>query len=132
VKNIIADTGLIVSLWSKNTRRREWARKRFADAHLPALTTASNLLEAGFLLENHEIVLRMVKDGDLSVALDEQKEIESLHAFVEKYKTDLADAGVVRLSELNPNHTVATVDKKDFQVYRRFRNEKIPCDFAPE
>ena len=45
---------------------------------------------------------------------------------------DLADAGIVRLSELHPRHTVLTVDKADFKVYRRRDGKPVPCDFAPD
>jgi len=107
----------------------DWLRK----TSLPILTSAANLQEAGWLLENHEIVFRMVKDGDLQIALDYQKEADSIHALLKKYspRMDLADASIVRLSELYPRHIVLTVDKSDFKVYRRFGKEVIPCDFPP-
>jgi len=42
---------------------------------------------------------------------------------------DLADACVVRMSELFPEATVYTVDKKDFSVYRRNSRQRVPCVF---
>ncbi len=42
----------------------------------PILTSAAKLQEAEWLLENHEIILRMVKDGDLRPALDYDAEDE--------------------------------------------------------
>jgi hypothetical protein len=39
---------------------------------------------------------------------------------------DLADLCVIRLSELNPRHSVITTDWNDFRVYRRGRREMIP------
>jgi hypothetical protein len=38
----------------------------------------------------------------------------------------------VRLSELYPHHTVLTVDREDFKIYRRNGKQSIPCDFGPE
>jgi len=97
------------------------------------LTSAANLQEAGWLLENHEIVLRMVKDGDLRPALDFELEGKALHALVDSFapRMDIADAAIVRLSELFPAHQVLTVDREDFLIYRRYRHQQIPCIFPP-
>jgi len=43
----------------------------------------------------------------------------------------LADACLVRMSELKRNCRVFTLDKQDFQVYRRFERHVIPL-VAPE
>lgn len=75
--------------------------------------------------------MRMVVDGDLILALDFQKEAHNLHKLMKKYapRMDLADAAIVRLSELYPHYTILTVDETDFAIYRRFGREKIKCDF---
>jgi len=129
--NFIADSGFIVSLWSKTPRRRNWAIKHWERATLPMLTSAANLQEAGWLLENHEVILRMVRDGDLRPALDFEREAENLHSLARSYRPrmDVADAAIVRLSELFLKHQVLTVDKRDFCIYRRNRTELIPCIF---
>lgn len=129
----IADTGFIVSLWSKTPARRRWAREWFERATLPLLTSVANVQEAGWLLNNHAYPIRMVVDGDLQIALDTQAEADALHRLISKYagRMDLADASIVRLSELNPRAKVLTVDKVDFKIYRRFGREHIPCDFPP-
>ncbi len=131
--DFIADSGFIVSRWSKTPRRRQWAIRLWEQATLPMLTSAANLQEAGWLLENHEIILRMVKDGDLRPALDFEREAKALHALTEAYapRMDVADAAIVRLSELFPRHQVLTVDKTDFGIYRRHRTQAISCIFPP-
>jgi predicted nucleic acid-binding protein len=40
---------------------------------------------------------------------------------------DAGDASLVALSEAHPRCPVYTVDRRHFSVYRRFRNERIPC-----
>ena len=45
---------------------------------------------------------------------------------------DLADLCVIRMSELNPRHSVVTVDRADFRVYRRNKREAIPLVTPPE
>jgi predicted nucleic acid-binding protein len=131
--NFIADTGFIVARWSKHQTRRNWATRCWEKAALPVLTSAANLQEAGWLLENHEIILRMVRDGDLHPILDFEKESIRLHELAAQYhpRMDVADAAIVRLSELYPHHTILTVDRGDFSVYRRNRGQELPCDFGP-
>jgi uncharacterized protein len=129
----IADTGFIVAIWSKTPARRQWAREWLAKATLPLLTSVSNLQEAGWLLNKHAYPIQMVLDGDLEITLDTQEEANALHGLISKYsdRMDLADASIVRLSELHPRAKVLTVDKTDFKIYRRFGRENIPCDFPP-
>jgi hypothetical protein len=131
--NFIADSGFIVARWSKSPARRQWAVEKWEQAALPMLTSAANLQEAGWLLDNHEIVLRMVKDGDLNPVLDFEKESLRLHQLAQAYcpRMDAADAAIVRLSEIFPAHLVLTTDREDFEVYRRNRRQIIPCDFGP-
>jgi len=97
------------------------------------LTSAANLQEAGWLLKNHAIILRMVRDGDLVPSLDFEAESFRLHALAvnDEPRMDVADAAIVRLSELYPQHTVLTVDREDFTIYRRNQTQPLPCDFGP-
>jgi predicted nucleic acid-binding protein len=41
-------------------------------------------------------------------------------------RMDWTDACVVFLSELHRHCRVLTVDREDFAIYRRFRNQSIP------
>ena len=53
---------------------------------------------------------------------------------LEKYQDQgmqLADACLVRMSELNRDCRVFTLDKGDFQLYRRFERQVVPL-VAPE
>ena len=97
------------------------------------LTSAANLQESGWLLKNHAIILRMVHDGDLAPVLDFEKESQRLHELAAHYRPrmDAADAAIVRLSEIYPHHTVLTVDREDFTIYRRNQKQPLPCDFGP-
>jgi predicted nucleic acid-binding protein len=131
--NFIADSGFIVARWSKHAARRAWAVRCWENASLPLLTSAANLQEAGWLLKNHSIILRMVRDGDLAPVLDFVEESARLYELAAHYhpRMDAADAAIVRLSELYPHHTILTVDRKDFGIYRRNQTQPLPCDFGP-
>jgi uncharacterized protein len=47
-------------------------------------------------------------------------------------KPDLADLCLVRMSELFPRHSVITIDRADFRVYRRNKRETIPLLCPPD
>lgn len=131
--NFIADSGFIIALWSKDKARRDWAKRCWEKATLPILTSAANLQEAGWLFGDHANILRMVTVGDLNPILDFERESFRLHELAEQYHShmDIADAAIVRLSELYPHHTVLTVDRTDFSIYRRNQTQIVPCDFGP-
>jgi hypothetical protein len=44
---------------------------------------------------------------------------------------DLADACIVRMSELHRHCKVWTVDRADFLAYRRHGRQPVPCEFPP-
>jgi predicted nucleic acid-binding protein len=97
------------------------------------------LAEAIYLLQEHAGV-----PGDKVLALFERKVIVAPfrledHAgpvahLLEKYQDQgmqLADARLVRMSELHRDCRVFTLDRRDFQVYRRFERQVIPL-VAPD
>jgi uncharacterized protein len=44
---------------------------------------------------------------------------------------DLADLCLIRMSEIYPRHSVITVDRTDFNIYRRNKREAIPLICPP-
>ena len=92
------------------------------------------LAEAAFHLQNVGLVLAMVRDGLVQVAFDCRDHWPPLEALAKRYADrvpDLADLCLIRLSELHPRHSVVTVDREDFSVYRRNKRETIPTIFPP-
>jgi predicted nucleic acid-binding protein len=90
------------------------------------------LTEAAFLLsrEGHEAdpLFALLKRGVIRVALDLQEEQADLRALMHRYRNrpmSLADACLVRLSELHTTGEVFTLDS-DFRIYRRHGNKVIP------
>lgn len=132
--NAIADSSFIAAVFAKSKpKEQQWALRWLRKASLPLLTSAINIFEAGWLVGNPEGIMRLVVEGDYKLALDFDVETEALYELMKKYSEDmdLGDAAIVRLSELYPHAVVLTVDRTDFSVYRRFRNQPIPCDFPP-
>jgi hypothetical protein len=131
----IADSGFIAALFARSApRQQKWALDLMRKVQLPVPTTILNIFEASALTSNPEGIMRLVVEGDFKLEIDFAEEQEALHALLKKYpeRMDLPDAAIVRLSELFPRHKVLTLDKTDFSIYRRFKSEKIPCEFPPD
>ena len=126
---LIADTGLLVAFLNRRDAHHAWARALVAETDFPILTSEPVLTEAAWHLRDAERLLELVNDDVLRPALDCRDEAEALLRLVRRYADrapDFCDLSVVRLSELFARHTVATVDRRDFTVYRRFGQQVIP------
>jgi predicted nucleic acid-binding protein len=127
--NAIADTGFLVAFANRRDEHHAWAVGLAREASTPLLTCDAVLAEAAYHLGDSALVLAMVRDGLVTVAFDTMANLPRLTALALRYadrRPDLADLCLIRMSELFPNHTVVTVDKKDFRVYRRNRRDVIP------
>ena len=130
----IADTGFLVAFANRHDRHHEWALSTAEQVTEPLLTCEAVLAEAAFHLQNVGVVLAMVRDGLVEVAFDCRDHWPQLEALANRYSDrnpDLADLCLIRLSELHPHHSVITVDRDDFKVYRRNKREAIPIICPP-
>ncbi len=133
--NGIADTGFLVAFGNRRDQYHEWALGVAEQITPPLLTCEAVLAEAAFHLQDSGLVLAMVRDGLVEVAFECREHWPQLEALAERYADrapDLADLCLIRMSELHPHHTVVTVDREDFTVYRRNKREIIPTLFPPE
>ena len=131
----IADTGFLVAFANRNDRHHEWAVQVAERLSEPLLTCEAVLAEAAFHLQDAALVLSMLREGLVALAFDCRDHLPQLAALAERYadrRPDLADLCLVRMSELNPRHSVITVDQADFRVYRRNKRETIPLVTPPE
>jgi predicted nucleic acid-binding protein len=131
----IADTGFLVAFANRNDAHHRWAVAIAEQLDEPLLTCEAVLAETAFHLQDAALVLRMVRDGLVTVAMtcsDHWTELEALAKRYADRTPDLADLCLIRLSELHPRHPVVTVDRQDFAVYRRGRREVIPTICPPE
>lgn len=132
MKNI-ADTGLIVALLDRNDRDHDWALRQFRQ-HSPFVTCEAVLTEAASFFPDPVLLLRLLERGDLRLdeAFDLELELPAVKALAEKYRDrpmDLADACLVRMTELTARCKVWTIDVADFSTYRRHGRSMVPCVF---
>ena len=131
----IADTGFLVAFANRNDRHHDWAVGVAERLTEPVLTCEAVLAQASFHLQNVPIVLAMIREGLLTVAFDCRDHLPQLEALAKRYadrRPDFADLCLIRMSELHPGHSVITVDRADFRVYRRNKREIISLICPPE
>jgi predicted nucleic acid-binding protein len=130
----IADTGLLVAFLNRNDAYHDWAVGVAGRVTEPLLTCEAVLAEAAFHLQSVSLVLALVSEGLIAVAFDCNDHLLQLAALAKRYADrhpDLADLCLVRMSEVHPRHSVITVDREDFRVYRRNKREAIPLICPP-
>jgi len=131
----IADSGFLVAFANANDKHHSWAVQLATGITEPLLTCEAVLAETAFYLESTSVALAMVNDGLVALAFDCREHLVQLSRLADRYadrKADLADLCLVRMSELFPKHSVITIDRADFQVYRRNKRETIPILCPPE
>jgi uncharacterized protein len=130
----IADTGFLVAFANGRDIHHEWAVGIASRVTEPFLTCEPVLAEAAFHLQDADLVLSLVNDGLVAVSFECRDHLPQLTALAKRYsdqKPDLADLCLVRMSELYPRHSVITVDRTDFRIYRRNKRETIPLICPP-
>ena len=129
---IIADAGPLVAYLDRSDQHHAWAKEVMASLTEPLLTCDAVLAEATFLLQRGGIAaglpMRMIERGVLKSEFSTASEAQPVRSLLERYDDvpmSLADACVVRMSELYPRAKVWTTDS-DFTIYRRNRRSLIP------
>jgi predicted nucleic acid-binding protein len=132
VKNWIADTGPLIALLEKEEKYHEWTVEMVRSAPQPLLTCEAVVTEACFILKRQRRdpndLLIMAERGFFRVAFDFNREQAAIRQLLVTYADlpmSFADACLVRMSELNAESAVWTLDR-DFRVYRRHRRSSIP------
>jgi uncharacterized protein len=128
----VLDTGPLVSFLAAGLKHHAWAMAQWKRLSPPLLTCEPVLTEAAFLLKREgrdpDALFALLERGVIRIALAVQEEQADLRALMRRYRNrpmSLADACLVRLSEIHSAAEVLTLDS-DFRVYRRHGNKVIP------
>jgi len=132
VNQIIVDAGPLVETLVPRGRYHQWVTDQWRRLEPPFFTCESVLSEATFVLEREgsdpDLVMEMLDRVFLKIALSVKDHTSDLRRLMRKYRKQpmsLADACLVRLSELHAQSIVFTLDS-DFSIYRRHGNKVIP------
>jgi predicted nucleic acid-binding protein len=128
----IADTGVLAALVYERDQWHEWVKEQAAKLTPPFLTCEPVIAEACFLVQRvhdgERQILAFIKDGYVHIDFSLSAEIAAVAALMRKYEDvpmSLADACLVRMSELRERASVFTLDS-DFRIYRRNGRDPIP------
>lgn len=132
MKRFIVDTGPLVALLNARDTHHTWASETLDQLEPPLRTCEAVLSEACFLVRGvkggPDAVLALVSRGIVLPDFRLASELEPVRKLMTKYATvpmSLADACLVRMTELNRGTTVLSLDR-DFRVYRRNGRHVIP------
>ena len=127
----LLDTGPLVSFLGAGLKYHQWAVEQWKRLRPPLLTCEPVLTEAAFLLKREgrdtDTLFALLERGVIRIALAVQEEQADLRALMRRYRNrpmSLADACLVRLSEIHTAAEVFTLDS-DFRIYRRHGNRVI-------
>jgi len=128
----LLDTGPLVSFLASGLEHHEWAVEEWKRLRPPLLTCEPVLAETAFLLRREgrdaDPLFALLDRGIIRVGLSIQEQQVDLRALMRRYRNrpmSLADACLVRLSEIHAAAEVLTLDS-DFRIYRRHGNKVIP------
>lgn len=127
----VVDTGFLVALLSVRDRHHDWARRVATEFVTPWYTCEAVLSEAAHILEPRGWpgLSGLVRRGALRLGISLSAEMDPVMTLMDKYEDlpiGLADACLVRMTELLSGATVITTDAH-FRVYRRHSRLIVPC-----
>ena len=121
----IVDTGPLVAFFDRAEQHHRWTTERVEELEAPLLVCEPVLAEAMYLLARHaraqDALLELLQNDALRIAFRVEDHIDALRQLLRKYRDtpmSLADACIVRMTEIHERHAVLTLDS-DFSVYRK-------------
>lgn len=128
----LLDTGPLVSFLGSGLEHHAWAVEQWKRVRPPLLTCEPVLTETAFLLKragrDTDALFALLERGVIRIAIGIEREQADLRVLMRRYRNrpmSLADACLVRLSEIHGSSQILTLDS-DFRIYRRHGNKVIP------
>lgn len=128
---ILIDTGPLVALLNRRDPHHRWVREVLDTLEPPVFTCEAVVSEACFLLAQvgaDHAVLDLLANDVLRIDFQLRMEVDAVRALRRKFgdvPMSLADACLVRMSELDATAKVLTLDS-DFAICRKNRRQAIP------
>ncbi len=130
-RSIILDTGVLIAFLMPKDKFHTWAVSQFSQITVSVITSEAVITEACFLAQRihhgQETILKLIKQGHITIPFALNPEIEAVENLMQRYASvpmSLADACLVRMSEIHEDSSVLTLDS-DFRIYRKYRNQNI-------
>jgi predicted nucleic acid-binding protein len=131
-QGVLVDTGPLVAFLNKRDRFHDWTAAQWNQIAAPMLTCEAVVSETCFLLSGIKSgsnrVMQLIQRKILRISFHLEEHIDPVNKLLIKYQSvpmSLADACLVRMSELHSNSSVFTLDS-DFNLYRKNGRQVIP------
>jgi len=136
-ETVIMDTGPLVAFFDRDEEHHQWVREQTKRLEPGFVTCEAVMAEAAYLLRRAavepEVLLNLIQRQLITLPFRLEEEVQAVARLLRRYRNvpmSLADACLVRLSELYSDCTVLTLDS-DFRVYRRHGRQVIPILAPP-
>ena len=137
-REVLLDTGPLIAFINARDRYHNWTILHWAQIAPPLLTCEAVISEACFLLKGikggQSAVLELLRRGVIHLPIRIDEHLNQIKWLLEKYNDvpmSLADACMVRMSELYPNSLLLTIDN-DFNIYRKNKRQVISVLLPPD
>ena len=130
----ILDAGPLIAALNRDDDYHRWALDTIERLGPPFHTCPEAMAEAAAMTGQPAAIVEMIQAGEIVLAFDLAEQTASVLALLKKYadrSMDLADACIVRMTELTRDCQVVTLDRADFSVYRRNGRDLIPMLAPP-
>ena len=130
----ILDAGPLIAALNRDDSYHRWARDTIERLGPPFHSCPEAMAEAAAMTGQPAAIVEMIQAGEIVLAFDLAEQTASVLALLKKYADrgmDLADACIVRMTELMRDCQVVTLDRADFSVYRRNGRDLIPMLAPP-
>ena len=131
-ENVILDTGPLVAFLNRKDRFHPWALEHWGQIQPSMLTCEAVISEACFLLRTTgsgiDSVMQLIQRKIIKISFHLDEHIQPVKSLLSKYRSvplSIADACLIKMSELHPESRVFTLDS-DFNLYRKNRRRIIP------
>ncbi len=130
-ESVLVDAGFLVAMLSRRDFHHRWAVQQASDNAPPWNTCEAVLSEAYHLLGERgaPALSAMLLRKAVVPGFNLDDNLEAVVTLLRKYASvpmSLADACLVRMSEIVPDPVIFTTDS-DFRIYRRHSRQVVPC-----
>lgn len=133
MKNIL-DAGPLIAALNSRDQHHRWACETLERLGPPFYSCPEAIAEAAAMTGQASAIVEMIQAAEIILAFSLADQTAAVLSLLKKYRDremDLADACIVRMTELMRDSRVVTLDRADFAVYRRNGRELIPVIVPP-
>jgi predicted nucleic acid-binding protein len=131
----ILDAGPLIAALNRRDQHHRWACDTLERIGPPFYSCEEAVTEAAAMTGQPAAIVDMIQAGEIILSFDLSEQTAGVLVLLKKYADrdmDLADACIVRMTELMTDVLVLTLDRTDFAVYRRNGRGLIPVVAPPQ